>query len=146
MLTLRNATESDLDLLAELNRQLIVDEGHANPMTVEQLRARMRAWLASEYRAALFDAQSVVGYALFRPADDGIHLRQFYIGREQRRAGLGRRALALLRDELWPPSAVVTVEVLSHNEGAIAFWRSVGFSPYSICLKQRPDAATGAIG
>src|SRR5690606_1813350 len=50
----RYATDEDVKLLAELNRQLIVDEGHHNPMGMPSLERRMRAWLASEYRAVLF--------------------------------------------------------------------------------------------
>ena len=51
----RFGTESDLNLLAEWNHQLIRDEGHRNPMTIAQLRERMRGWLAGEYKAVLFD-------------------------------------------------------------------------------------------
>lgn len=50
----RFAADSDLDLLAEWNYQLIQDEGHRNPMTVPELRERMRDWLAGEYQAMIF--------------------------------------------------------------------------------------------
>ena len=49
------ATTADLPLLAKLNKQLIEDEGHRNPMTVAELETRMRNWLESGiYEAWLF--------------------------------------------------------------------------------------------
>ncbi len=138
----RYAAVEDVALLAELNRELIRDEGHANPMGIRELETRMRSWLSCGYRAVLFESGStVVGYALFRPADLDLYLRQFFIGRPHRRRGLGRRALGLLRDRVWPPGSPVTVEVLAHNEGGLAFWRSVGFSDYSVTLKWHPEGA-----
>jgi hypothetical protein len=50
----RRATSEDCALLAELNQQLIRDEGHRNKMTVPELEQRMKDWLASEYAAAIF--------------------------------------------------------------------------------------------
>ncbi len=44
-LTLRRATEDDLDDLAVMNKQLIEDEGSRNPMNREQLADRMKGWL-----------------------------------------------------------------------------------------------------
>ena len=34
---------------------------------------------------------------------DGIYLRQFFVDRQQRRRGVERRALGVLRAALWPP-------------------------------------------
>jgi len=63
----RFASESDLDLLAEWNHQLIRDEGHRNPMTVRELRERMRGWLEGEYKAVIFAIEGEpVAYALYR--------------------------------------------------------------------------------
>jgi hypothetical protein len=44
-LNYRRATLNDCSLLAELNHQLIRDEGHRNKMTVPELEQRMRGWL-----------------------------------------------------------------------------------------------------
>lgn len=44
----RFATSGDAALLAELNYQLIRDEGHRIPMTVSELADRMRTWLKEE--------------------------------------------------------------------------------------------------
>ena len=115
----RPATVDDCSLLAELNHQLIRDEGHRNPMTVAQLEQRMRDWLAGEYRAVLFeDYGEVVAYALFRELPDEIYLRQLFVVRNRRRRGIGRRAVEILRSEVWPRTRRLTVDVLVANQDA----------------------------
>ena len=61
-MTFRFATLADTELLANLNHQLIQDEGHRNRMTVPELQRRMTEWLSSEYQAVLFEdaTESVV--------------------------------------------------------------------------------------
>ena len=136
----RVATDSDLDLLAEWNHQLIADEGHRNPMTVPALRRRMMGWLAGEYRAIIFEVeQKPVAYALYREDDRGIYLRQFFVARDCRRQGLGREAMSILRAQIWPSFKRLTVEVLCANTPALGFWRSVGYSDYCITLEIMPE-------
>ena len=134
----REASESDLGLLAEWNHQLIRDEGHRNPMTVEQLGERMKQWLQGEYRAVLFSQDEPMGYALFKPEEQLVYLRQFFVRRDRRRAGLGRAAFALLREQIWPRGARLTVDVLCQNQGGVAFWRSVGYRDYCLTLEIMP--------
>lgn len=50
-LSIRLCTHEDLDLLAELNKQLIEDEQHDNKMNVEQPKERMTAFLSTDYHA-----------------------------------------------------------------------------------------------
>lgn len=50
-LSIRLCTHEDLNLLAELNKQLIEDEQHDNKMNVEQLKERMTAFLNTDYHA-----------------------------------------------------------------------------------------------
>jgi len=135
----RFATEDDLDLLAEWNHQLIRDEGHRNPMDVPQLRERMRGWLAEEYRAVMFTVDAVpVAYALYRESENEVYLRQFFVDRGHRRQGLGREAIRLLQAELWPTDKRWTVEVLTDNVPAVAFWRAVGYADYCLTLEMLP--------
>lgn len=62
-MTFRFATQADCPVSAELNHQLIQDEGHRNRMTVPELLERMRGWLTGEYRAVLFeDGGELVAY------------------------------------------------------------------------------------
>lgn len=132
----RRATPADAAYLADMNRLLIQAEGHRNPMNPAELTQRMRNWLADEYEAILFRVdQEVVAYALYRREADHIYLRQFFVHRRHRRQGIGRRAIELLKSEIWPATRPIRVEVLVHNEPAREFWQAVGFAAYSIVLE-----------
>jgi ribosomal protein S18 acetylase RimI-like enzyme len=134
------ANETDLDILARWNHQLIRDEGHRNPMTVSQLRERMRQWLSGDYTAVIFDKDGEpVAYALYRESKDEIYLRQLFVKRENRNRGIGKEAVRILKEEIWTKSKRLTVDVLSHNKAAIAFWRSAGYKDYCLTLEIMPD-------
>ena len=136
----RRATLKDCALLAELNHQLIRDEGHRNRMTVPELEQRMKGWLASEYAAVLFeDSGEVVAYALYRERPEEIYLRQLFVARNRRRKGIGREAVKILRAKVWPKKKRLTVDVLVRNEAAVTFWRAVGYKDYCLTLEIRPD-------
>jgi ribosomal protein S18 acetylase RimI-like enzyme len=138
-MTFRPATLDDCALLASLNHQLIQDERHRNQMTASQLQQRMRGWLGGEYRAVIYeDGGEVVAYALFREMPEEIYLRQLFVARERRRQGVGRRAVEILRSRVWPPTKRLRVDVLVTNKSAIAFWRSVGYTDYSLTLEIPP--------
>ena len=134
---IQNATENDLTALAEMNHQLIIDEGHSNPMNRSQLRARMQEWLATEYKAVMIANCDIdVGYALWREEPEFIHVRQFFIGRQYRRKGLGRRAISELIKTRWL-GRNIRLEVLTGNSVGQAFWHAVGFKDYCITLEYR---------
>ncbi len=138
-MTFRGATPGDCPVLAELNHQLIRDEGHRNAMTVPELEQRMRDWLTGKYRAVIFeDGDEVVAYALYREQLEEIYLRQLFVVRNRRRQGLGRRAVEILRSEIWPNNKRLTVDVLVTNKTARAFWRAVGYADYSLTLEILP--------
>jgi ribosomal protein S18 acetylase RimI-like enzyme len=138
-MTYRRATTDDCPLLGELNHQLIRDEGHRNRMTVPELVQRMRDWLAGEYVAILFEeGGEVVAYALYREQPEEIYLRQLFVVRQRRREGLGKKAMYLLRTEIWPKTKRLTVEVLVANTAAVAFWRAVGYRDHSLALEIAP--------
>ncbi|HEX3856949.1 MAG TPA: GNAT family N-acetyltransferase [Verrucomicrobiae bacterium] len=135
----RRATENDCSLLAELNHQLIHDEGHRNCMTIPELEKRMKDWIAKEYTAILFEtADVVIAYALYREQPEEIYLRQLFVIRQQRRKRIGRQAFDILRSKIWPKNKRLTVEVLVQNEAAVAFWRAVGFRDYCLALEIMP--------
>ena len=139
-LGVRRAALGDVPRLAALNLELILDEGSRNPMTVPELTERMRAWLTGECVAHLFEAAGQpVAYALWRDDGDAIYLRQFFVVRDRRRAGIGRRAIQILLAEVFPPGKRVTLDVLIENEAARRFWEAVGFRPYAMTLERCPD-------
>jgi predicted acetyltransferase len=138
-LTYRRATLGDCARLAELNHQLIRDEGHRNKMPVSQLEKRMQDWLSSEYAAIIFEVnQTIMAYALYREQPEEIYLRQLFVNRDHRRQGIGRNAFEILRSKIWPPDKRLTVEVLVKNAAAVAFWRSLGYQDYALTLEILP--------
>lgn len=137
----REATLADCHSLAELNHQLIQDEGHRNPMTVQELEQRMRDWLSSEYRAVIYeDDGEIIAYALFREQAQEIYLRQLFVVRHHRSQGVGRQAVEMLQTQIWPKTKRLTVEVLAANERAVNFWRSVGYTDYALSLEIVPES------
>ena len=99
-------------------------------------------WLTTGYKAVLFEEESkVVAYALYRrdeshePSECNTYLRQFFVRREHRRAGVGRKAMKLLVGKIWPRGARITVEVLADNDRGLGFFRSIGFRDYSVKLE-----------
>ncbi|SRR5712692_9238977 len=138
----RFATVADSRFLAELNHQLICDEGHRNPMNVDQLEHRMRSWLSSvEYRAVIFAQEDTpVAYALYREDPDEIYLRQFFVVRALRRHGIGRTAMQSMLSDIWPSTKRRTVSVLVQNASGVAFWRAVGYQDYALTLEIMPSA------
>ena len=144
-LAYRVATTEDVSMLARMNQELTEDEGHSNRFQPESWFAeRMGGFLAAEYTAIIFElSNEPVAYALYRPhadRDDSLYLRQLYVTRDKRRQGIGRAAMRLLREEIWPPDKRITVEALSGNANARAFYSAVGFSEYCIEYELEPPA------
>ncbi|MEZ5560096.1 MAG: GNAT family N-acetyltransferase [Pseudomonadales bacterium] len=140
----RDADADDYELLVPWNLHLQEDEG-SEPMPLAEIEARMRRWLAADYRVVVFlSAGQRVGYALFRPTDpdlkgpNGVYLRQFFIARECRGEGLGHAAWTLLHTEVFPTGHKVVLEALRSNPGARRFWESLGFEAYSTTYELRP--------
>jgi len=139
------ATPDDVQLLAQMNRFLIEDEGSANPMSIEELCQRMKLWLEDEYQAVLFyRAKKVVGYGLYKESSDEhfpentlIHIRQFFIEPGQRGQGLGKAAFTLLVKDVFPRGSLLSVDVLTVNPSGQAFWQSLGFEPHYISLRRK---------
>ena len=70
-LIIRPAAEAELLVLALMNKKLIEVEGSRNPMSVEELQARLRRWLAGDWKVGLFVEQEVVvGCAVYQLRQD----------------------------------------------------------------------------
>jgi predicted acetyltransferase len=139
----RFAAPDDVATLALLNRQLVVDEGHPNQSrTLPWFEERMRTFLIQGYRAVLFkDAGCLVAYALYTQEgedSDTIYLRQFFVCRNFRRRGVGRQAIRILREKIWPRDSRLTVCVLWHNAVGRAFWKAMGYQEYALELERLP--------
>jgi len=137
-LHLRGATIEDLELLTDMNRQLIEDEGSSNPMNREQLKQRMRDWLTSDWKVdLLMSGEDVVGYALYqfrinvyRPEVREAYLRQYFIGRTHRKAGYGLQGIQLLKELRFKDAETIEIDVLESNRIGKSFWLKAGFEPY----------------
>ena len=124
----------DAPKLAAMNQRLIEDEKSSNPMDLEQLTARMRGFLSTEYRAWFFlEEDRVLGYALVRYTADPLYLRQFYIERAYRRRHYGRQAFQLLLEHLRIDT--IDLDVLPWNEAGLAFWKDCGFGETCISMR-----------
>ena len=93
----------------------------------------------SWHRASIFEGDSgVLAYALYREEEDHLYLRQFFVQRHRRKSGIGRQCIKTLFSDIWPKNKRITVDVLCHNQPAIAFWRAVGFTDYCLTLESSP--------
>jgi ribosomal protein S18 acetylase RimI-like enzyme len=123
-------------LLANMNRLLIRDEKHRNKMTLNQLAQRMKKWLSSDYQAFLFFKNGgVFGYCLFFKTKEYVYIRQFYIEKNSRRVGLGKKAMNLLRKNVWKKDKRLRLDVLVTNLRGISFWKAVGFKDYCLTME-----------
>ena len=84
---------------------------------------------------------AVIGYAVFSARPDSyqpeiafVYIKQFFIEREWRRKGLGRKAFAALARAYFPSQSKVVIDALSTDPTATAFWAALGFHPYSITM------------
>lgn len=121
------ADTSHAEELAELNKRLIEDERHPNTMNVPQLALRMREWLKGEYTCYLATEDgSMFAYCLFRDDGEYYYMRQLFVERAHRRKGLATQLLDWMYQNVWTDKKV-RLDVLSHNEEAIAFYKAQGF-------------------
>ena len=143
MVKIVKAEPEDSTTLAEMNKHLIEDEDHRNPMTINELSRRMKSWLRSGWEAVLIlDENVTVGYALYQrrtdpfyPTEQVVYLRQFFISRPHRQRGLGTVSFNTIKNEYWSKAKRIEVEVLVRNKVGIDFWHSLGFTDYALSLK-----------
>ncbi len=96
-LSLRSAGNSDLQILAEMNKQLMEDEKSSNPMGIRELEERMREFLESNWAIDLIMKEAkIIGYTLYKYQEDllnrnekQVYVRQYFIRRENRKMGYG---------------------------------------------------------
>ncbi len=129
--TLRAATAEDAPMLAQMNLQLILDEGSDNSMNLEQLIQRMNGFLLGEYRAVIIEVNAeAAGYCLYLPQTGGVYVRQYMLKPQHRALGLGKAAFLAIKSGYLDEYGRVTLDVLHCNPVGMAFWKSVGFVPY----------------
>src|SRR4051812_46280037 len=111
----KRAKPEDAVFLAPMNKRMIEDQNHRNPMSVPELKVRMETWLQGEYEAVYAEEDgNVLGYALFKREAEGIYLRQLFIERGERTKGNGGKLFRWLEKNLWDGEKV-RIEVLPGN-------------------------------
>lgn len=147
---LRPATIDDVPILAEMNRQLIRDEGSQNIMDLPELEARMHEWLTDDREAIIVQrGDEVIGYMVYRvlrdeyfPYGDSVYVRQYFITPKYRRRGIGQIAFERIVDEFFAKDRAVMLDVLESNPEGKAFWLKIGFHVYNTTLRLDPPQAT----
>ena len=143
-IVLRTASLDDVPMLAEMNTQLIHDEGSPNPMDIVQLTERMREWLSSDRDAVIVErGDDVVGYLLYRilrdeyyPYKNSIYVRQYFIKPTYRRRGIGQIAFESIVSDYFPDDHAIMLDVLESNPEGKAFWQKIGFDVYHTTMRR----------
>ena len=126
MLSIYPCSCDDIAELAILNHMLIEDEKAENNMDSRELRNRMAEFLRTDYKAFFFVKNSAhIGYALVNTQVSPIYLRQFFICREHRKRGYGRKAFNTLLEHLQIKE--IDIDVCAWNQGGMSFWKALGF-------------------
>ncbi|WP_168124003.1 GNAT family N-acetyltransferase, partial [Paenibacillus sp. HB172176] len=137
-LRLQSAENSDLKILAEMNKQLIEDENSSNPMGMQELEQRMSDFLKDSWEIDLIMNDTVIiGYALYqyqnvqgKEDDKQVYIRQYFIRREFRNMGYGIAGIELLKKTRFTDLTKIEIDVLESNPKGQRFWEKVGFKRY----------------
>lgn len=138
----RRAASRDLTRLAGMMARLRRDE---TGLPGDPARAAMdleRA-LAAGAEATLFHGpgeDEPWAYALCEPRGGGTWIRHFFVEAAHRRRGVGRRALALLQEEVRPGSRFWEADVLPRNAAGRAFWAAAGFTETFVRVRREPGS------
>jgi GNAT superfamily N-acetyltransferase len=135
-IAIERAGLTQVEELASMNKQLISDEGHANPMNIEQLTERMRGWLLGEYAAyvATVDGE-IAGYCLFRDEGSYVYIRHLFVQEKYRQRGIGKALVNWLNENIWHGQKT-RIDVLCNNLNGIEFWHKIGFVDYCITMER----------
>ncbi len=140
-MSIRSAGIDDLDALTRMNVELRADERIDNVMTDAEVKERMWGFIRGKtYRVHVFQEESnIVGYSVVDVTRTPVYMRQFFIARNSRRRGLGRKFFHILVGLL--DVDAIDVEVLAWNETAVEFYKKIGFSRRYVGMRLRTHDA-----
>ena len=127
----------NIPLVACWNVELHEDEG-STPMTLESAEIRLRKWLTNDSFQILIVtvADQPIGYLLYqvvpatpdiRGSVESIYVRQFYIVRNARRCGHGKKAIEQFTQQVLNDTHPLRLDVKVSNPAGRKFWESLGF-------------------
>lgn len=140
---MRPLEQTDVPRVAIWNVELHEDEA-SSPMGIADAEVRLHSWLSnSKFQGMIFAVEGIeVGYILFevqdatsdlRGSSESIYVRQFYIARESRRRGYGKKAFRQFLSEVGDKR--MTLDVKATNPAGRKFWESIGFIPQHIAYQ-----------
>jgi GNAT superfamily N-acetyltransferase len=110
---------------------------------VRFLASRLTEWMQSGVAISLVSAggSRAAGYVVVEPRDGSPYLRQLYVERGCRRAGIGSAAVRLVLERAAVEGArTMDVAYLSANRPAARFWRKAGFGERVVMLRRETGA------
>lgn len=126
----------DIDLLAQLYSELMEDEQADYSLTKAQSKERIaKAFNRGQISYVFCENEVTVGYALVIPNRKPVYLHHFYICRDHRRKGFGKRAFNMLMQTLGTDT--IDLDVFVWNERGRAFWNSLGFTPRATIMRYK---------
>lgn len=129
----------DAELLGAMNAQLSEDEGGQPIGPLPVIVARMRGWLETgRYQAAVARrGDEALAYVLWRADQDygDIFIRQYFVSRENRGAGLGQALFERAVSQFWA-GRPLRLDVYDTNPRGRAFWEKNGFVSYSRLMRR----------
>lgn len=128
----------DYKLLAKYHKELMEDEQHDNPVSIQEIETGMQKFLSTTDSGYLFlEDDQVIGYALIDYSKSPVCLRHFFICRDCRKRRNGTKAFNLLLRELNVKE--VDIEVFSWNQRALLFWSSLGFDKRCVLMRYQNE-------
>jgi len=153
--TVRDATPADLDQVADLWEELIRfhhDLDNRFWQKAPDGRELFRQWMGeslAEEKRVLFVATEraqVMGFAHGMLTNSPPPMRDrcigsvtdLVVGASHRRRGIGRRLVEAVQDWFQRQGAVeIRLTAALCNESAVAFWRAMGFEPWTVTMRRR---------
>lgn len=132
---IKKANDKELELIAEMTRQLFEDEPSDMELSLEQFQNRLRKYMESGCNAFLFMEEEVIGYALVNLERNPYYLIDFFICRPFRRGGKGTAAFNLLMKEL--DTECIDLDVFCWNDRGRKFWEGLGFKERAIIMRKQ---------
>jgi len=152
--TVRPATRADVDAVMDLWREL---SRHQEPWRVFAPRSEMEADVRRSYERALTDPGSlvlvaevegrIVGTAFGHPVvpssvsdEPAIELAGVVVSAGERKAGVGRALVdGIARFARDQGIGRIVIKTFARNEGALEFWRRLGFEPRMVQMMGESD-------
>lgn len=135
--TIREATQDDLDSLAQMNLHLYTEGERRREKSIEGLKERFRYYLTEtkwNLHIAMIDGKDV-GYVLWRFEDDDVYIRHIWLHSDYRGRGLSEQVLDILTEKYWGDKRL-RIQMFATNERMRNYWKLQGFKERSVIMER----------